>query len=346
VSGISIQALEKRFDQVQALYRADLEIESGEFCVFVGPSGCGKTTFLRMIAGLEDATSGKIFIGEKDVTYLEPKNREVAMVFQNYALYPHFTVRGNLEYPLNILKLSQEEKAKRVEQVAKLLEIDPLLQRKPAQLSGGQRQRVAIGRALVREPKVFLFDEPLSNLDARLRGQMRIEIMQLHQRLGRTSIYVTHDQHEAMTLGDKLVVMNEGRILEVGPPLELYRNPQCLFTARFLGHPPLNVVEGTREEGQFTAPGLGLAAPAGSGKTSLGVRPEEIILGSGEGMQIVGKISFIEHLGREAHIRIQGESGAWTVICREEGLELGQSITAHAPLNHILWFNKNEQRIV
>ncbi len=346
MSGIRIANLEKRFGQVQALYPSNLEIAEGELCVFVGPSGCGKTTFLRMIAGLEEATEGEIFIDNQEVTWMEPKKRQVAMVFQNYALYPHLTVQGNLEYPLNILRLNKEAKARRVRQVAGLLEIEKLLQRKPAQLSGGQRQRVAIGRALVREPKVFLFDEPLSNLDARLREQMRLEIRQLHLRLKRTSVYVTHDQHEAMTLGDKLVVMNQGRILEIGPPLELYRNPQTLFTAKFLGHPPINLFPGEAREGVFQAGPLQCQAPIHSGPLTLAIRPEDLTLGQGPGLQLQGRAQLIEHLGREAYVTLATDLGTLRLVTAEEPAQVGENLSVWAAENKILWFNDQEQRII
>ena len=355
MSSIKIEGLEKFYGQTRALEPADLDVKEGEFIVFVGPSGCGKTTFLRLIAGLEEASAGKISIGGKDVTWVEPKDRGVAMVFQNYALYPHMTVKENLEYPLNILKLDKVEKAARVDEVATLLEIKKLLNRKPAELSGGQKQRVAIGRALVRKPDVFLFDEPLSNLDARLRGQMRVEILALHQRLKRTSIYVTHDQHEAMTLADRLVVMKDGIIMGEGAPLELYNNPRSLFVAQFLGHPPLNLLSGRNSKGFFTSKG-GVKLEAPMGAFYCGIRPEHISLkGVGEA-PIKGKVAFIEHLGREAHVQVQvhlaedlakeGKKPESIVIVTEDNkLQLEEEVSLYPDMSKILWFDPLRLRV-
>ncbi|MDX2470823.1 MAG: ABC transporter ATP-binding protein [SAR324 cluster bacterium] len=350
MSSIKIEGLEKFYGQTKALEPADLDVKEGEFIVFVGPSGCGKTTFLRLIAGLEEASAGQIFIGGKDVTWVEPKDRGVAMVFQNYALYPHMTVKENLEYPLNILKLDKVEKASRVEEVATLLEIKKLLNRKPAELSGGQKQRVAIGRALVRKPDVFLFDEPLSNLDARLRGQMRVEILALHQRLKRTTIYVTHDQHEAMTLADRLVVMKDGIIMGEGAPLELYNNPRSLFVAQFLGHPPLNLLTGRNSKGVFTSKG-GVSLPAPMGAFFCGIRPEHISLnGKGEA-PMKGKVAFIEHLGREAHVQVQihveeGKNPETMVIVTEDNkLQLQEEVSLYPDMSKVLWFDPLRLRV-
>ena len=327
MSGIRLENVSKQFPGFTALQPTNLAVEEGEFLVFVGPSGCGKSTCLRLIAGLEDVSSGKIYLGERDVTWLEPKHRQVAMVFQNYALYPHFTVQGNLEYPLNIMGLSKIDKAKRVAQVADLLEIGPLLGRRPSQLSGGQRQRVAIGRALVRDPQVFLFDEPLSNLDARLREQMRLELARLQAQVKKTSIYVTHDQHEAMTLGDRLAVMRQGHILEVGAPLELYRNPQCLFTAQFLGQPTINQWLGRVEGGNFTAPGLACPAPLNQGEgITLAIRPEDLQVTAPGGLRLETHIERVETLGRETHLTLNASGVSLQWVTTRTDFKSGQAL--------------------
>src|SRR5512146_2313598 len=240
-----------------AVHDASFEIADGEFVVLVGPSGCGKSTTLRMIAGLEAVSSGQVRIGDRIVNDVPPKDRDIAMVFQNYALYPHMTVRENLAFGLKLRKLPRAEIGARVQHAASLLELDAILDRRPAQLSGGQRQRVAVGRAIVREPAVFLFDEPLSNLDAKLRVQMRREISSLHRRLGATMVYVTHDQTEAMTMGDRIVVMNAGHVQQIGTPMELYDHPVNMFVAGFIGSPAMNFVPGTVDGGRFRSQAAG-----------------------------------------------------------------------------------------
>ncbi|HEX9447989.1 MAG TPA: sn-glycerol-3-phosphate ABC transporter ATP-binding protein UgpC, partial [Dongiaceae bacterium] len=237
-----LRGVQKSFGDFNVLKDVNLEVADGEFCVFVGPSGCGKSTLLRSIAGLEEITGGAILIGDQDVSDLEPADRGVAMVFQSYALYPHMTVAANMAFGLKMGGMAKPQIAERVQRVADILQIGPLLDRKPRTLSGGQRQRVAIGRALVREPKLFLLDEPLSNLDAALRVQMRVEIAKLHKEIGATMVYVTHDQVEAMTLADKIVVLNQGRIEQIGSPLDLYRRPVNLFVAGFIGSPKMNLI--------------------------------------------------------------------------------------------------------
>lgn len=239
---LKIQNIEKTYGNVKVLKGIDLEIEPGQFLILVGPSGCGKSTLLNMIAGLESVTNGSIIIGERDVTHLDPKDRDIAMVFQSYALYPNMTVRQNIEFGLTIRKTEKSKQNEIVDKVSKLLQIEPLLDRKPKQLSGGQRQRVAMGRALARDPSIFLFDEPLSNLDAKLRVEMRGEIKELHQRVGTTIVYVTHDQIEAMTLGDVIAVMKDGEIQQFGPPQEIYDNPRNQFIAGFMGSPSMNFI--------------------------------------------------------------------------------------------------------
>ena len=277
---IQLTKVRKSFGEVDVIPGIDLTIENGEFVVFVGPSGCGKSTLLRLIAGLEDTTSGVIDIDGKDATNLPPAKRGLAMVFQSYALYPHMTVRKNIAFPLKMAGMDQAEQDKRVERAAKVLNLSNYLDRRPGQLSGGQRQRVAIGRAIVREPAAFLFDEPLSNLDAALRVGMRQEISELHQSLKTTMIYVTHDQVEAMTMADKIVVLNAGRIEQVGAPLELYNHPRNLFVAGFIGSPKMNLIEG--------------AEAAKHNAHTIGIRPEHITVGDGPWEGVVG---LSEHLG-------------------------------------------------
>ncbi|MEA2759411.1 MAG: sn-glycerol 3-phosphate transport system ATP-binding protein [Methylobacteriaceae bacterium] len=299
-----------------AIHGVSFAVPDGGFCVLVGPSGCGKSTLLRMIAGLESITAGDIRIGDRVVNRLEPTERDIAMVFQNYALYPHMSVYDNMAYGLRNLKTPKPEIEARVAEAARILELDSaLLSRKPRQLSGGQRQRVAMGRAIVRKPKVFLFDEPLSNLDAKLRVQMRIEIRRLQRRLGTTSVYVTHDQLEAMTLADMLVVMNAGRVEQIGAPLELYERPATLFVAGFLGSPPMNFLKGTLEspstvrleDGTELACDAAYAAVQRGAKVVAGVRPERaLVRPAGEGLAL--KIELIEELGvgRLVHGQIAG----------------------------------------
>ena len=266
----------KSFAGVEALIELDLDVPDGTFLALLGPSGCGKTTALRILAGLEEPTSGSVFLGERDVTRLQPKDRDIAMVFQSYALYPHKSVADNIAYPLRVRKVPKPERAERVAEVARMLSIDPLLDRMPRQLSGGQRQRVALARAIVREPRVFLMDEPLSNLDAQLRLQMRIEIKRLQKQLAVTTLYVTHDQVEAMTMADMVAVMHEGRLQQLATPADLYARPANLFVARFCGSPPMNVLKGEVTSGVF-AHGQGsidLGAESVRGAAMLGFRPE------------------------------------------------------------------------
>jgi len=296
MSAISLNTLRKSYDGHEIVHGIDLDIEDGEFVVFVGPSGCGKSTLLKMIAGLEEITSGDIRIGGRSVRGVPPAKRGIAMVFQSYALYPHMRVYDNIAFGLKIAGLGKTEIDKRVRDAARILQLENLLDRYPRQLSGGQRQRVAIGRAIAREPKVLLFDEPLSNLDAALRGQTRIEIGRLHQALKSTIIYVTHDQVEAMTLADRIVLLNEGRIEQVGTPLELYENPANLFVARFLGSPGINLVP---------------AASLGRGDAeTIGIRPERVRLSADEkGATAVGSVELVEHLGDTSLVHVRLASG-------------------------------------
>src|SRR5881397_3166400 len=310
---VVLKDLNKKYDEVHAVKDVNLHIQDKEFIVLVGPSGCGKSTTLRMVAGLEEITSGEISIGDRVVNDLPPKDRDIAMVFQNYALYPHMTVYDNMAFGLKMRKFARPEIRKRVQDAAEILCIQDLLKRKPRQLSGGQRQRVALGRAIVRHPRVFLFDEPLSNLDAKLRGQMRVELKKLHERLGTTAIYVTHDQVEAMTLGDRVVVMRDGWVQQVGDPLELYNQPANRFVAGFIGSPAMNFanVQIGAENGGLWATGEGIRlkmpaplaerlGPCSGKEMTLGIRPEDLRI-AGEGdpaeMSIEAVVEVIERLG-------------------------------------------------
>ncbi|WP_282119362.1 ABC transporter ATP-binding protein [Ruegeria atlantica] len=282
MTGVTLNQAIKRYGETQVIHGIDLEIEDGEFCVFVGPSGCGKSTLLRMIAGLEETTEGQVHIGARDVTHMDPAKRGVAMVFQTYALYPHMTVAENMGFGLRMNGVEKTEINKKVQDASNILKLDQYLKRKPKALSGGQRQRVAIGRAIVRGPEVFLFDEPLSNLDAELRVEMRVEIARLHNEIGATMIYVTHDQVEAMTMADKIVVLRDGRIEQVGAPMDLYRNPDNRFVAGFIGSPAMNFLDCDIVDGKVSHPALSepmdvpVNIPAGMSKVTLGMRPEHI----------------------------------------------------------------------
>jgi multiple sugar transport system ATP-binding protein len=320
-----------RFEQATKIYPGtdapavdalELHIEDGEFMVLVGPSGSGKTTALRMLAGLEEVDAGAIFIGERDVTDLQPKKRDVAMVFQNYALYPYFTVAANIAFPLRIARVKKEERDRRVEEVAELLGLTDYLERKPAQLSGGQRQRVAMGRAIVREPKVFLMDEPLSNLDAKLRVQMRADIAALQARLGVTTVYVTHDQSEAMTLGHRVAVMHEGRLQQLGPPRELYDRPVNMFVAGFIGSPAMNLCTLPVDNGSISLGGekvelpRGVAGPA-NGRVVLGLRPESLELAP---QGLAAKVEVVEEIGADAYVFCVAElpGGSTKLVARTD----------------------------
>jgi multiple sugar transport system ATP-binding protein len=312
MAAIELEHVTKVFSGgVVAVDEVTLRVEDGEFMVLVGPSGCGKSTLLRAIAGLEDITSGAISIGGRDVTDLAPRHRDIAMVFQSYALYPHMSVRQNLGYGLKVRRTSKAEVRRRVDEVATLLGLDDLLERKPAQLSGGQRQRVAMGRAIVREPQAFLMDEPLSNLDAKLRVGMRASLAQLHQALGVTTVYVTHDQVEAMTLGQRVAVMRDGRILQVDAPQHLYEQPRDLFVAGFIGSPAMNLVEATIQDGdvvfgEFRVPLAAARRPAArSGRVVLGIRPEsfeDAAFAAAELPAIDVSVVVLEELGPDAHV--------------------------------------------
>lgn len=296
---ILLRKVSKSFGDVAVIPSIDLDIGNGEFVVFVGPSGCGKSTLLRLVAGLEDVSSGEIRIDGLDVAHTPPAKRGLSMVFQSYALYPHMTVRNNIAFGLKMAGQSREIIDKKVAKAAQTLNLTPYLDRKPRQLSGGQRQRVAIGRAIVREPKAFLFDEPLSNLDAALRVQMRLEIMQLHQALGTTMVYVTHDQVEAMTMADKIVVLNAGRVEQVGAPVDLYNRPANLFVAGFIGSPKMNFITGPMAEKR--------------GAATVGVRPEHILIGNGVS-SLAGTVRIAEHLGSDTFLHVDvPQAGSLTV---------------------------------
>jgi multiple sugar transport system ATP-binding protein len=327
---VELRNVKKRYGAVEAIKNLDLSVGEGEFCALLGPSGCGKSTLLRMIAGLEVATEGQIFIGGVDVTNTPPAKRGIAMVFQSYALYPHMTVRQNIGFSLSVAKAPKDVITKRVGEVAKMLQLEHLLDRRPAQLSGGQRQRVAIGRALVREPKVFLFDEPLSNLDAMLRVQMRVEIAKLHQELKSTMIYVTHDQVEAMTLADKIVVLDHGVISQVGTPMELYNDPANKFVASFIGSPTMNFVAGEAKaaagkDAVVNLPGghaitlttrRGLSNP---GHVEVGIRPEHVRLaGPGDpAASLGGTVQILERLGNATIMYVDTDAGQ--IVVQDDG---------------------------
>ncbi|MEU7139748.1 sn-glycerol-3-phosphate ABC transporter ATP-binding protein UgpC [Nocardia sp. NPDC046473] len=309
-----------------AVDQLNLEIEDGEFLVLVGPSGCGKSTSLRMLAGLEEVSDGRILIGAKDVTHAEPKERDIAMVFQNYALYPHMTVAENMGFALKLAKVAKAETQKRVLEAAQLLDLEPYLDRKPKALSGGQRQRVAMGRAIVRQPHVFLMDEPLSNLDAKLRVQTRTQIAQLQRRLGTTTVYVTHDQVEAMTMGDRVAVLKDGLLQQCATPRDLYQDPVNVFVAGFMGSPAMNLFTLPVSDGSVSLGGHVLPLPrsvidAAEGSVSVGIRPEHFELGNGAGSGIEMEVDVVEELGSDAYIYGRTTS---------EGNAIGETIVARA----------------
>ncbi len=330
---ISLKEVSKSFGDVEVIPPLDLEIEDGEFVVFVGPSGCGKSTLLRLIAGLEDITSGHVAIDGTDATNVPPAKRGLAMVFQSYALYPHMSVRKNIAFPLRMAGLDKAEQDKRVSQAADVLNLTDYLDRRPGQLSGGQRQRVAIGRAIVREPAAFLFDEPLSNLDAALRVGMRLEISELHKRLDTTMIYVTHDQVEAMTMADKIVVLQAGVIEQVGSPLELYQRPQNTFVAGFIGSPKMNLISG--------------AEAAKHDAHTIGIRPEHIDISETEGTW-KGTVGVSEHLGSDTffHIKIDSRDEPLTVRATgERSLHYGSEVYLTPRPEHLHHFDAQGLRI-
>jgi len=337
---LNVSGVTKRFGTTQVLHGIDLDVTDGEMIVIVGASGCGKSTLLRIVAGLETSTAGSIRIAERDVTALEPAERDVAMVFQNYALYPHMTVFQNMAYGLKIRGRSPEEIRRRVAEAAGMLEIGHLLERRPRQLSGGQRQRVALGRAIVRDPKLFLFDEPLSNLDAKLRVTMRAEIKRLQRRLGVTSLFVTHDQVEAMTLGDRLVVMHQGRAAQIATPMEIWTHPADTYVAGFIGSPSMNFLPGVMEGGAVRLE-AGLLLPVVADlpdghKVTLGIRPEHLAIGTG-GLTLA--VELLEPLGGETVVHGRLDNGTTVVAKVPTGAVASDSLGVILPLDKLHLFD-------
>ena len=346
MGSITLRNVQKTYGRgsaaVKVIHGVNVEIADGEFVVIVGPSGCGKSTLLRMVAGLEEISSGEIAIGGRLVNGLEPSERDIAMVFQNYALYPHMTVYDNMAYGLKIARLPKAEIDARVQKAARILELSQLLQRKPRQLSGGQRQRVAMGRAIVRAPQVFLFDEPLSNLDAKLRAQTRLEIRKLHAELGVTSLFVTHDQVEAMTLAQRMIVINAGRIEQIGTPEEVYGRPASTFVAGFIGSPPMNLIEGVADGSRLTVGGTVLPLPATApraGALTMGIRPEHAEL-SAEGLWPL-RVETTEMLGAER--LLYGRLGEAMCTVRIDATlpapRAGETVRVVAQPPHLHWFD-------
>ncbi|MBZ9668667.1 ABC transporter ATP-binding protein [Mesorhizobium sp. ES1-3] len=338
---VLLKDIRKNFGTVEVIRGVDLEIEDGEFVVFVGPSGCGKSTLLRLISGLEHISDGELHIGGHLVNEVPAARRGVAMVFQSYALYPHLTVRDNMGFGLKVRKVPASERARRVSEAAATLKLEPLLDRFPRQLSGGQRQRVAIGRAIVGNPDVFLFDEPLSNLDAELRVHMRSEIAALHQRLSTTMIYVTHDQIEAMTLADKIVVLRDGRIEQVGSPRDLYDSPQTVFVAQFIGSPKMNVLP--LADGQPIALGASVSAMA----TSVGIRPEHLSLGQPSNTTLRGRVRLAEYTGAVTLLHVELDGGQTCLVIHNQGPtpETGAEVGLLAEPGHLHFFDKEGRSV-
>jgi sn-glycerol 3-phosphate transport system ATP-binding protein len=346
MGSVTLRNVEKTYGfgpkAVKVIHGVNAEIPDGEFIVIVGPSGCGKSTLLRMVAGLEEISAGEIDIGGRVVNQLEPSERDIAMVFQNYALYPHMSVYDNMAYGLKIAKVPKAEIEVRVQKAAKILELGGLLDRKPRQLSGGQRQRVAMGRAIVRQPQVFLFDEPLSNLDAKLRAQTRLEIRKLHHELGVTSLFVTHDQVEAMTLAERMIVMNAGRIEQIGTPEQVYQKPATTFVAGFIGSPPMNLLHGQAEGSRFTVDGQTLQLPAAApraGPLLLGVRPEHADLNPAGTWPL--QVEMLEMLGAER--LVYGRLGDAAFTLRIEGTlvppKAGETVKVLVTPEHMHWYD-------
>ncbi|WOI09700.1 sn-glycerol-3-phosphate ABC transporter ATP-binding protein UgpC [Thalassospira lucentensis] len=357
MSEVVLKQVKKRFGPIETIHGVDLNIRDGEFCVFVGPSGCGKSTLLRLIAGLEDISDGELSIGGEVVNDRAPKDRGVAMVFQSYALYPHMTVYENMAFGLDLAKKTKDEQRERVMAAARVLQLEELLDRKPKELSGGQRQRVAIGRAIVRKPKVFLFDEPLSNLDAGLRVQMRIELTKLHEKLKSTMIYVTHDQVEAMTMADKIVVLRAGSVEQVGTPLELYHHPQNQFVAGFIGSPKMNfvpaVVMGVSQQTvtvkldsgkEVMLPVDGSGLDAGD-RVTVGIRPEHCSLADQDTALLSGTVEVVEHLGEAGLVYVQADGDELFVarVTGDTAIVTGSSIGIHARVEDCYLFDQNGQ---
>lgn len=354
MSALLLENISKSFGQLNILQDVNLQSKSGEFIVFVGPSGCGKSTLLRLICGLETVSQGRIYIGNKDVTQIPPAQRNLAMVFQSYALFPHLSVRDNMGYGLKCAKVAAPTVRVKVDQIASMLQMTHLLDRKPKELSGGQRQRVAIGRAIAVEPSLFLFDEPLSNLDAGLRHTMRFEIAKLHRELGKTTVYVTHDQVEAMGLADRIVVLNQGRIEQVGSPMDLYQKPANVFVASFLGSPHINLIQG-----QYQAEGLNAKFILENGSTwhspllntrgiaTLGIRSEKLKLCNLNDGLFNASVTLVEKLGSHAHVYLDGPSESKWVVRTEvfDAPSLGDVIGVNARPVDMLWFDDHHRLI-
>ncbi len=350
MASVVVENVRKAYGIVEVVHGIDLTIEDGSFVILLGPSGCGKSTLLRMIAGLESVTSGDIRIGERSVTNLQPKDRDIAMVFQNYALYPHMSVSDNMSFALKRAGKPKSEIAARVSNAARILGLETMLERLPRQLSGGQRQRVATGRAIVRDPAVFLFDEPLSNLDAKLRVQMRTEIKELHQRLGTTIVYVTHDQIEAMTMADTIVILKDGRIEQAGPPLDVYDRPANLFVAGFIGSPAMNVLSGTIAPGPdgavFSTGDIRIplpeAAGAFAGRTvACGIRPEHL-KPVRHRTGFTGTVATVEPTGPETHVYVRiGDREVCAVTAERLGLRPGEPVDLAAEPTHLHLFDRD-----
>ncbi len=349
---VQLRDVRKSYADNEVIHGVSIDVADGEFIVIVGPSGCGKSTLLRMVAGLEALTGGDIVIGDRVVNTLEPKDRDIAMVFQNYALYPHMSVFDNMAYGLKIRKVSKSDIEAQVKRAAEILELGPLLDRKPRQLSGGQRQRVAMGRAIVREPAVFLFDEPLSNLDAKLRVQMRFEIQKLHRRLGTTSLYVTHDQVEAMTLAQRMIVMNAGRAEQIGTPMDVYQNPASVFVAGFIGSPAMNFLEGKADgAGHIALEGAGSVPTAtklvAGRRVTVGIRPEHLTpAGAGAG-SVTGNVELVEALGADTlmHFSVNGRM-LIARLAQSARATVGEALTFTVASEHVYVFDVETGRRV
>lgn len=354
MSDVVLRGIRKSFGNIEILHGIDLDIKDGEFVVFVGPSGCGKSTLLRAIAGLEDITAGELYIGGKHCNDIPPSKRGIAMVFQSYALYPHMTVAENMAFGLKLAGMDKHQMKEAVDRAAQILQIEPLLERKPKELSGGQRQRVAIGRAIVRKPEVFLFDEPLSNLDAALRVQMRIEITKLHRDLSTTMIYVTHDQVEAMTLADRIVVLSFGNVEQVGSPLDLYHHPRNLFVAGFIGSPKMNFIEGKLvaasdetatvqlTDGSMIETTVDAREGVAGAKVTVGIRPEHWKFDT-SGNTLSGEVIAIEHLGEATVLYLQAPGALEHLVVRADAThdaKVGEKISVHLPPGRCYLFNE------
>ncbi|MHA6298013.1 ABC transporter ATP-binding protein [Devosia sp. CAU 1758] len=349
MASVTLSEVRKAYAGLEVIHGIDLEVQSGEFLVLVGPSGCGKSTLLRMIAGLEEITDGTVSIGDRVVNDLPASQRNLSMVFQSYALYPHMSVRKNLAFGLSNLRMPRDEIDRRVADAARILQIGELMERKPRQLSGGQKQRVAIGRAIVREPQLFLFDEPLSNLDAELRVQMRVELASLYNRLGTTMIYVTHDQTEAMTMATRIAVLNKGYLEQVGTPFELYNNPRNLFVASFIGSPKMNLLKGVASGQGIDLAGVGnLAAKLdAAGDVTVGIRPEHLAINAPGDVAVEGTITLVEYLGSELFVYVALGSGQ-TLMAQAPGHaqhQRGDTVTLSFLADDAHFFNAEGLRI-